>query len=477
MKRKKKPQLNEREMQEHIRRMALFRVMSSTNTLVSRASYGNTTTFGGERDVYDTLGYPSLDKIHFEDYYIKYRRQDIASKVVEKPVEGSWRVLPIVSAWGEDNDVFKNAWEELEKKLGIYNMLIRADKCARIGRFGTLLLGFNDPAETLDKPIQSANKLLYLQPYTEVNSEIKNYIQDKNDERYGLPEYYSLRTASFYGEQSSTHTQVHHSRIIHIAENLLESNVYGMPPLERVYNRLLNLELIVGGSAEMFWQGAFPGLVFLADEEAEFDDDDKATFEEEIQKYVHKLERYMKLRGVNVKALAPNVADPTSHIDVQIKMISIASGIPKRILEGSERGELASSQDNELWDDQCDGRRRQFIEPGILRPTIERLIEVGVLPEPKEGISIEWPDLSAPSDKDKAETGRIRAEALSKYLSSPDAQLSMPLKQFLLEIMDMTEERVERIIAETELEMSRMVEDDGQDDDQFVEEDEDGSLA
>ena len=468
MKRKKKP-IDQTEQEEHIRRMALFKVMAG-NVLSSRVRYGNTTTFDGLRDVYDTLGYPSLDKITYSDYYTKYRRQDIASRIIEKPVDSSWRMLPIVSAAGDDNDKFREAWEELESELKIYSTLIRADTVSRIGRYGALVLGFNDQAEFLSEPVERATELLYLQPFSEENAQIKTYVQNKNDPRYGLPETYSLKTAAFYGDSSAVATEVHHSRVIHIAENLLEGEMYALPPLERVYNRLLNLELIVGGSAEMFWQGAFPGLAFSASKDTDISELDTDALNEEIQKYVHQMERYMKLQGLDITNLAPAVADPTAHVDVQLKMISIATNIPKRILEGSERGELSSSQDTEAWDAFCNSRRNSFCEPVILRPLIDRLVDVGVLDEPKDGVAVEWPDLSTPSDKDRAEIGRIRSEALSKYLTNPDAQMVLPFEQFLLEIMEIPDEKVDRIIDAMEDNLMSMQLDDGQGDDEYQEE-------
>jgi len=464
MRRNSPIKLTANEKTDQIRRVALYRALQS-GIVGSRLTYGNTTTFGGLRDVYTALGYPGLDGIKFSDYYHRYRRQDIAGKVIEKPVEASWRRLPIVRGTDDKSDAYKEAWEELEKRLGIYNILIRADKVSGIGQYGVLLMGFNDQAENLGQPVESASELLYLQPFTEANAPIKQYVTDPKDPRFGLPLTYGLRIANTPGTASTLETTVHYSRVVHIADNLLESNVLGIPRLERIFNRLLNMELIVGGSAEMFWQGAFPGMAFTAAEDTTIQPQDAAALEEEIQKYVHNLERYMKLQGLDVKSLAPAVADPTQHGELQLKMISIATGIPKRILEGSERGELSSSQDTEAWDDQCDGRRKTFVEPCILRPVIDKLNAFGILKVPAGGYDIEWPDLSAPSDKDKAETGRIRSEGLSKYLSSPDAQLSMPLEQYLLEIMELAEDKVERIMTALKTYIPPMAADDGQGDD------------
>jgi hypothetical protein len=45
-------------------------------------------TFKGERDIYRTLGYP--ESISFEDYYNRYKRQGIATAIINKPVTATW---------------------------------------------------------------------------------------------------------------------------------------------------------------------------------------------------------------------------------------------------------------------------------------------------------------------------------------------------------------------------------------------------
>jgi hypothetical protein len=58
---------------------------------------------------------------------------------------------------------------------------------------------------------------------------------------------------------------------------------------------------------------------------------------------------------------------------------------------GSERGELASSQDKLNWDERILDRRTQFAGPFVVRPFIDRLIEFGALPQPTEYV-IRWPE-------------------------------------------------------------------------------------
>jgi len=208
--------------------------------MLSRITMGNTQTYGGLRDVWSALGYPGDGKVKFDDYWLRYKRQDVAAAVIEKPVEGSWRQLPIIRGV-EDDDVFQKQWEELEDEHGIYRTLIRADIMSRIGQYSTVLIGFDGLEDVrLTDPIESAEKILYLQPYLQKHSQIKSYSGDSQDSRFGLPDIYSIQVDQSETKPgsgtSTTSVDVHHSRILHIADNLVESNVYGMPALERVYN-------------------------------------------------------------------------------------------------------------------------------------------------------------------------------------------------------------------------------------------------
>jgi len=250
----------------------------------------------------------------------------------------------------------------------------------------------------------------------------------------------------------TTAKNVHWSRVIHVAEDLLESNVEGMPKLQAVLNRLIDLDKIAGGSAEMFWRGAFPGLGFQAHEGYTIQGQALIDLQREIEEYMHGLKRYLRLSGIDVKQFRPQVADPSNHVAVQIDLIAAALGIPKRILLGSERGELASTQDEKAFMELIDARRRDHCEATILRPLIDRLILVKVLPQPKDGYGVEWPELLTLSDKEIAEIAAARTKALKDYVEAIGAEDIVPPEIFLRNILGLTEEQmdhVERILKTT----------------------------
>lgn len=429
--------------------------LASVASLRNRMAQGLGKSYDGQRDIYQALGYKKT--LCYDDYFNKYTRQDISRRIVNAFPEATWRGRPTVQETEDPEDTaFEEAWEELVKDKNVLHYLTRADKLAGVGRYSVLLLGFNDGEDLNKEVVPSENmELLYLTPYSEKNAEVYTWVADTKSERYGLPETYKLRLknlnvpAGTKTESSSITNDaiVHYSRIIHIAEGLMESEVYGTPRLECVYNRLEDLERVVGGSSEMFWRGGFPGLSLEMDPEAELSPQALEDLDEQVDDYVHSLRRYMKLQGIKANSLAPQVVDPEKNVDTELKLVSGATGIPVRILTGSEMGQLASTQDKENWTDRIGERRNDFAEPVVLRPLLDTLIMVGVLPEPPEGYTVVWPDIDALSDKELAEIGLTRSKALGEYVKSGAEMIVPPLK-FFTDFLGMPEDQATSILEE-----------------------------
>ena len=76
---------------------------------------------------------------------------------------------------------------------------------------------------------------------------------------------------------------------------------------------------------------------------------------------------------------------------------------------GTERGELASTQDKESFDERVGDRRTEYAEPQIVRPFVDRLISLGVLPAPAQ-YSVRWPQIRNLTDKERADLAAKYAE-------------------------------------------------------------------
>ena len=424
--------------------------LQTMSTLLSRAQLAIKLgqQYNDTRDLYQALGYKlSLD---YTDYAAYYERNEMAKAVINRPIDATWRGnLDIIEAEEGEDTPLEKEYKELGRQLKIKQVFIRLDKLASLGNYGVLFLGFDDvnDVSVFKQPIPAGeHKLLYVKPYGQGLIEIQEYERNVKSPRYGLPIIYKL-TMQLPGGNTTKNILVHYSRIIHVAGELLISEYKGVPALQVIFNRLMDLEKLVGGSAEMFWRGARPGYQGKIDPDFRLTSGAEEDLKDQIDEYEHNLRRILINQGIDLQALVMQIADPTPHVDVQIQMISAVTGIPKRILTGSERGELASSEDKSNWLNLIQARREEYAELQIVRPFVDRCIEYGALPRPKEegGYSVIWEDLFAQSDKELAEIGRTRAEALRAYTSTPTAEDVVPPESFYRYFLGLDADQIEQI--------------------------------
>lgn len=406
------------------------------------------------RDIDAECGHPST--LEISDYQELFTRGDIAARVVTIYPQETWSEDPLVFETEDKTETeFEKAWNGLLKTIPIYSLLQRADILSGIGRFGVLLLGVDD-GKPMNEPLDgiddqgnpsgspSERKLLYLRTFEESVLSIAKLEDNTSNPRYGQPYTYNINFADKNG--SSTLSQsVHWSRIIHIADNRTNSEVYGAPRMEVVVNRLLDLKKTAGGSGEMFWKGGFPGLSIETQPSEEEVTLDKEATQEQIEKYMNGLQRYIATIGLTAKSLSVQVADPGPHVDMQLKLIGAALGVPWRIFVGSEVGQLASGMDTRRWNQRITRRRNDYVTPYIIRPFVDRLAAAGILPQPKNGYQVEWTDPNTPSEDEKAAVAQKRTDALMKYVQSGADQL-MPPFHYLTLILGFTDDEAQSIL-------------------------------
>lgn len=385
-------------------------------------------TFHGARDLYEILGYDRL--LTNRQYRDRYARGGLAGRVVDVFPNACWRgSFDLVENADEDEPpdptkpltAFESAWKKLDQRLQIQTRIRKVDMLAGLSTYAVLLLGVKGKS-TLDTPLPRGtgpDDLMYLSAFCggggpggdtrsravamDADVTIMQFDVDPFSPRFGNPDLYQLRRTDVSSPE--LYRPVHWTRIIHIAENALYDEVYGQPALERVWNLFDDLDKTTGGGAEAFWLRANAGLHLDIDKEMTLEPDDVKQLKEQSEEYKHQLTRWLRTRGVKVETLGSDVANFGPPADAIITQIAGSKGIPKRILTGSEMGELASSQDRDNWKDQVTGRQLQYCAPHIVRPLIDRLVQYGYLPAPEgdpSNYSIKWPHLQVMTEAERS---------------------------------------------------------------------------
>lgn len=414
-------------------------VLSANSGIIDRGfGSGIFKTHNDTRDLYKVFGY--TDEIKLEHYLSRYERQDIAKRIVDSYPKACWSFVPRITddLDTQDESSFEEEINTLfkDRRLKILQKIRRLDIITGLGRYGVLYIGVADglaPSEEVGS-VNGMDDILFLAPYSEDNVCITTFEEDPQNARYGLPTMYKITTGNENGKKGSM--EVHHTRILHVVEGALENDVYGTPRLKPVFNRLMDLEKIVGGSAETFFLNARGGLHM--NQEVGTQMSDATLLESRLEEFSNNLTRYLRTKGIDVTPLNFDTADPKNHFDILIALLSAATGIPKRILTGSEQGQLASSQDENNWISRVNERQRDYCEFDILRPLLDWFVTYGVVSAPQnDEYDIVWKDLRTVSDMDKADVAVKMAQALATYTNALGVDLVMPPEQFFEEVLQL----------------------------------------
>jgi 2'-5' RNA ligase len=392
---------------------------AATSILLDRAQFMRLAgvTFGTKRDTYEVLGYQR--QLTTKDYHDRYARGGIAGAVVDALPKATWRS----DVWLEENDnpknvtAFEKAWDDLDRRLNITSILLRADILSQLSTYSVVLIGSQDGALDQELPRGKPEKLIGLWPFAggggpgtqnrgaiatlDGDATIASFEDDPHNPRFGLPRAYNLRRTDI--NNPDFQKEVHWSRIIHIAEGCLDNDVYGQPCLERVWNLLDDLDKVTGGGSEAHWLRANQGMHLNVDKSmGDMSDSERASLQTQADEYAHQMRRMFRTRGVDINTLGSDVSDFGGNADAILTQIAGAKRIPKRILTGSEMGELASSQDRENWKDQIVGRQNAYAGPYIVRQLADRLIKYGYLP-PSETYIVKWSTIQTLTSEERAQ--------------------------------------------------------------------------
>jgi hypothetical protein len=442
-------------------------------------------------------------------------------------------ITPFEVAWdalGRDLREDGTGYYKDEEGSLVWSYLLDADILSGIGRFGALFLGLNDDTVDLSKPAPGfeeqnsaplvynsktkkitleynpkelrhysltinkkatkGRKLKWLRAFGESCLMISRWEHNPSSPRFGSPIEYLV---TFFDPNESytgiglniAMKRVHWSRMIHIADNYhmsVSNRNIAKPRGLPVLDNALNLEKIYGGSGEGYWKMC---MAILAAETHPQMGGDVAVNENQMkdlfENMMNGLQRYGLFKGMSLKSVGPTVSDPTPHAKMNLEAICYRTGVPMRIFLGAERGEQASTQDDANWNDRCKHRQIIYNTPRLITPFVDRLIRLGVLPEPGKagqrpevtmydkdgsttpnlspartidirtegGFSVYWPDLTSQSAAERADVFSKRMAGFAQAVSGKVTEL-LTERDLLVREAGYDEEEADAILDATQ---------------------------
>ena len=269
----------------------------------------------------------------------------------------------------------------------------------------------------------TTRKLLFMRPYGEVQAKVTKWEGNRMSPRYCMPLEYLITTldpgVGYYGAGMPVTTErVHWLRFQHIADthhHATSNESLVTPALQVPLYDVLDARKITGAGAESVYRNVFQKIFFETlpqlGADAIIDYEGLRDMMEDMENGVQK---HGGLAGLHANPIPGSIADVTPTLDGKYKRIAIHMGKPKRIFEGSERGEMSSGQDEREDGRDNRGRQERYVSTCIVAPGINMLIRSGVVAPPGEtGFKIEWPDGTISNDAEEASTFATRMTAFS----------------------------------------------------------------
>lgn len=376
----------------------------------------------GKRD-YNTIFGWGLD-LQYSDYFAMYERNEFASVIVKKVAKACWNELPKIMS-GE-TEILKDEMAQL-KKMGFFRALERADILNRIGNFSVLLIGMPD-GQDLDKPVGSANDIqgMYFNPYNYDGIEIVSWDTNPESQRFNLPVIYQLQTTN-HGEKGKdinvSSVNVHYSRIVHMAEDALDSSIEGRSSLKPGWNALINTLKVTGGSAEAYFRNARQQLALEADKDARLKkgSDELKTLKDNVEDFNNSWDPVLRLQNMKANHLQIDMISPRESFDINVEGLSGETGIPIRIFTGKGGGQTTGAEDRASWNALVGDRRSSDCD-GWLMQGLGIMAEAGMFNLPDDA-EVEWSPQVATSEKEQSEVRKNNSEAFKFVIEA----LSLPV--------------------------------------------------
>lgn len=398
--------------------------VANNNRLLERDRIGLTQTADQKHDrIYSELGYPEvITPMMFRQ---TYERHPAATAGVHRTLDKCWSKFPEVLENGKD-DKSDTPWEIDVNKLmkRAWPFIKDADRRNLVNRYSCLILQINDGRqwrEPVDigktRRTKQASIIRFI-PAWEEQIRPSEWDNDEASETYGQPkmwEYTESAADNFdTNGKPERSVSIHPDRVIVLAEGAMDGSIYsGVPLLRAGFNSLIDMAKISGSSAEGFLKNASRQLNVnynkenvsaqsLAQQMGVTLDELGDTLNEDVARLNEAIDAAMFTMGADVKVLSVTPADPEPSWTVAANSFAASIRKPFTIIFGQQTGRLASDEDKTDDANTATQRRHGFLNH-VIDEFLKRFIRFGIIDQAPSEIEIEWDDLLAPTEEQKAD--------------------------------------------------------------------------
>lgn len=350
--------------------------------------------------------YGYKEHLEFQDFMQAYRRRGIAFKAVKHITDKTWSDYPVLyrGSKAEEDEVQDPYEQELNRIFNdsVWYEFKEADKRRLIGRWSGLVLYYNDAHQvSMGDPVVEGSRLRNVKAAWADALKVLTYDEDNN------PLTWSYTAPAIDGVAKES-VIIHNDRVFILGDMTTD----GLSLLEPGFNNLVNLEKVLGASAEGLAKNAARQIHLNFDAEAETggdyqeddDPDHDRKVKEKMTKLVHDLnvgnDTALVTQGVTATPLTAPVSDPTPNFDINAIEFAASVGLRYRVLLGNEQGERASTED--LKQDNADMQARRITT--ITREILEFVDKaIKSMKMDRWQIGVTWEDLTVPSATEKVD--------------------------------------------------------------------------
>jgi len=394
------------------------------------------------RDLICQYNYP--DAPSFKDFYAVGRRVGIGTAVINAPVDACWSEYPEIKDVltydknGEPETVANSDFiKELKRltgsrRLQFWERIKGLDRKQRFGMYaGMLLVTRDELGRSAREPLNNLQprQLVKMIPFYEAQLLPIEYDQDMSSPNYGEPTMWQLIENAVNpkpGKQLSM--EVHPSRLIIAAEGSEDGTIYGVPAMQGCLYAVMDWEKARMASAEGIKRhNDQRGVLSLQDGSnlPHPDSEEAEIMDENVANWHDGKEALLTVANASVTPFNASFHDPKTIMDACLQEVAAHTRIPSTVLIGYQTGRLASSEDSMAFAQAMMSRRKGPVNE-IIFQVIDRLIDLGLLPEPQGDICIEWSDLTEPATSDKLALSDKMSAINERAYKSGQAPVFMP---------------------------------------------------